>query len=388
MIRSFTAFTSEIDDVELAVSEVLAQLDLENKLLRNTVGILTCYAEFIESGVVAALCESLPFEVLGTTTIANAARDSLGEMSLAIMVLTSDDVSFTICLTDSILGEDEAPLRASYEAAVANQTGKPALMVSFAPLLLNVSGDFYVSAMTVISGGVPNFGTLAVDHNQDYHDSHVIVNGEAWKDRYAFMLIYGDIHPTFYIATISDEKIFPEKGAVTASQGNQLQTVNGISVIDYLQSLGLAKNDDGTITGINSFPFIMDYNDGTPPVVRVMFALTPEGYAVCGGDIPVGATLSVGAISTEEVIASTKAALEKTLGAGRPDVALLFSCIGRYFAQGFDPTAEMEAVIDRFRGTEIPYLLTYSGSELCPVYSGDGKTTNRNHNDTFIICVF
>ena len=56
MITTLTAFTHEIDDAAEATAEILAQLDLEHNLKQNSVGILTCYSEFVESGVVQNLC--------------------------------------------------------------------------------------------------------------------------------------------------------------------------------------------------------------------------------------------------------------------------------------------------------------------------------------------
>jgi hypothetical protein len=265
--------------------------------------------------------------------------------------------------------------------------GRPSLMVAFAPLLTSVSGDLYVDTLTEVSGGVPLFGTLAVDHHSDYHESRVIYNGEGYTDRLALILFYGTIEPNFYIASISDETLFRGKGVVTAANGNQLQTINNMPVSNYLLSLGLNKNEEGQIVGINSFPFIVDYNDGTQPVVRVMFTLTPEGYAVCGGDIPVGATISVGSIDANEVLATTQVLLDEITKSGKQDGALLFSCVGRYFAQGYDTTAELQKVIGTNWGS-LPYTLCYSGGELCPVHGKDGKLTNRNHNNTFVACVF
>ena len=52
MIKMFSAFTEEIDDVDAAISEILSQLDLEHSLMQNSIGILHCYHEFIDSGVV------------------------------------------------------------------------------------------------------------------------------------------------------------------------------------------------------------------------------------------------------------------------------------------------------------------------------------------------
>jgi hypothetical protein len=258
-------------------------------------------------------------------------------------------------------------------------------MISFAPLLNNVSADFFAEAWSSVTGNVPNFGTLAVDHNQDYHESQTILGAEAFRDRCVFVLCYGNLEPRFFLGGISEEKAFREKGVVTSSQGNQLKEVNGVSVAEYLTSLGLKKDENGVIQGINSFPFILDYNDGTQPVIRVMFAITPDGSAVCGGKIPVGAALTVGSISAEKVLDNTAKVLKKLLEGSDGRGLLIFSCVGRYFAQGYNSGAEME-VARKILGDR-PFHLAYSGTELCPVYGKDGTIANRSHNDTIVICM-
>lgn len=386
MIRILSAHTSEIDDVQAAVAGITAQLDAGQRTLKNSVGLVSCYAEFVESGVVAALAGALPFPIAGITTIAAASNSGQGEMLLFLTVLSSDDVEFVLGITDPISGEDEAPLRAAWEKTGAGRPDKAALMLSFCPLLFNVSGDFIVDAWSAITGNVPNFGTLAVDHNRDYHEARTILNGEAYRDRYVFVLLYGSIEPRFFIAGIREEKAFREKGVVTASQGNQLQGVNGISVADYLSGLGLARDEEGKIKGINAYPFILDYNDGTQPVIRVMFAVTPDGSAVCGGKIPVGATLTVGIIDGDEVLATSAAILNRAAAAADAEKgALIFSCIGRFLSQGYESAREMEKARETLE--KIPFHLCYSGGELCPVYGRDGTLTNRSHNDTMVICV-
>ncbi len=390
MIKSFTAYTQEVDDADTAVSEILEQLDLDgkNKLLRDTIGIVSCFAGYVESGVWEALARALPFEVLGTTTISNAAAGVIGETMLSIMVLTSDELSFSAALSEPITEEAEGPLNALYQAALSKLSGKPSLMLSFSPLLSNFGSDFYVDRMSEISGGVPNFGTLAVDHTSDYHEAYVLSNGKHWKDRFGLILIHGSVSPVFYIGTISDEKVFPEKGVVTASSGNQLRMVNGMLAVDYLLSLGLTKNEEGGITGINSFPIIVDYNDGTMPVVRAMFAVTPEGYAVCGGNIPEGSTISMGSFNPEEIVVTADRTLEKAIAPGKHNAMLIYSCVGRYFTLGYEPLKELEQLQKRMAGAGVTYMAAYSGGEICPVYDKSGKMVNRNHNNTFIICAF
>ncbi len=385
MTRFFTAHTEEIDDIQAAVDEIIGALPRPDELLAHTFGFISCFADFVETGVVKLLCSRLPFEIIGITTLGNAADGVFSETMLTLSLITSDDVSFSTVLTDPISSEDALPLRNAYDIAAAKATG-PVFMLSAVPLLLNVGGDFFVNTMNEITGGLPNFGTVAVDHNPTYNQAGVIYNGEFYRDRYAFSLICGDIEPVFFVSGVSNERVFSEKGVITGSNGNQLLSVNGMSALDFCKSLGLSQNDDGTIAGINLFPLIVDRNDGTPPVIRSMFATTPEGYAVCGGDMPVGATVSVGAFDSNEILTTSAAAVAKALGHCKNGM-IIFSCVGRYFSQGFAATAEMELVCKMTQGKP-PFQLSYSGGELCPVYGADGKLVNRSHNDTIAICVF
>jgi hypothetical protein len=391
MIKALTVSTSEIDDVEAAIADISEQLDAEHSLLTHSIGLLGCYSDFIDSGVVMALRDALPFEFVGTTTLGAVSRETDPLVGLTMMVLTSDDVSFSTGLTAPIEDENAGVVANGYAEAMKKlgEGGKPALIFSYAPLLLNVGGDFFVDTMSEVSGNVPNFGTVSADDTIDYHNSHVIINGEAYRDRLAFVLACGDIRPQFRLASISKEKIFREKGVVTASQGNQLQKINDISVENYLLSLGLKKGEDDAIIGVNSYPFIVDYNDGSLPVVRIMFAITPEGYAVCGGDIPEGATLTVGSIDGDEVVKATRDEMLKILADDKPGALLIFSCIGRYFALGYESEREADEVKKLLAGTGVPYTMTYSGGEICPTYATEGgrATINRFHNETFAVCL-
>lgn len=386
MIRSYTAATAEIDDSQGAVAEILKQLALPDAIgPQNTIGIISCYAEFVESGVYAALCQALPFDVVGTTTIAAGTKGEAGELLLTLMVITGDDLAVATAVS-GIAGEEDAGLLAEmYASAREELTEEPKLILSFAPLSPTFSNDFYVKTMDELSGGVANFGTVTVDHNPDYHDAQVLINGEAYRDRFAIVLLAGEIEPTFYIGTISDDKIFPEQGVVTEVVGPLLKSINNVVTADHLQSLGLEKDADGAIVGVNAFPLIVDLGDGTESIVRVMFATTPEGYAVCGGNIPVGATLSIGEFNKDEILATTRRTL-KTAAAGGHHNLLLYSCVGRYFTLGYETMGELDLTADILGDTS--HMTAYSGGEICPVYDRDGQTHNRNHNSTVVVLAF
>ena len=383
MIRSFTASTAEIDDVEAAVSELFSLLDCENNLLKNSVGIVSFYSEFSDTGVLSALAEKLPFPVVGTTTLATGTQGMFGQFELGIIVFTSDDVEFEAVLSGSLSERLDEPIEKMYAEAVSGHAKKPALMLTFAPLIFQYAGDLYVELLDKLSGGVPNFGTLAVDHNTDYHEAATIFNGEVHKDKAAVVLFFGEVEAEFHIVSMPRERIMKQMAVVTESDGNILKSINNKPISDYFETMGLAKN--GVINeGAFSVPYAIDYNDSTPPVSRSIFALTPEGYGVVGGLMPEGTTLLIGGMNKNDVINTTEGKIEEVLSAPENKVLLMYSCIGRSLALGADILAELECVQEKM-GDSVPYLISYSGGEICPVY-GESGAKNRFHNNTLVIC--
>jgi hypothetical protein len=386
MIKALTAFTAEIDDVDLAVADIISQLNLDGGLKKNSVGILSCYPDFGSSGVVKALSEKLPFRLTGSTTMANAVPGSEGDMLLTLLVLTSDEAEFGVGLSEPLTAPDESLFRAAYETAAAGRPERPALIFSFFPVAVGASGDFFTETLGAIAPGVPNFGTLAVEYNVGNGQAKVICDGESYADRCALILVYGDVRPKFRLGTISHDKLFKNKGAVTLAKGNLLMEVNGLPAVDYLSSaMGLTKTEDGRILRSEMFPLVVDFNDGTPPVLRAMIGFTDDRHIIMAGDVPIGATLSVGSIDGQEVQATTERALNELVAAGRFDCAIIYSCAARFFALGFNDQAEREAARQRLDGSS-PYIFSYSAGEMCPVSGQSDRMTNRLHNYTFIVC--
>lgn len=390
MIKSYNASTLEVDYIDVALEDIFSQIDIENDLLTNSVGLLLCHADFISSGVVEALCQRLPFDVVGSTTLSGANSDSDDPLQLMLMVLTSDDVKFGTGLTESFAGETPELLVKGYEKAMNEIDNKPELAIVYAPLLMNVSGDFFVKELDKLLGGVPQFGMTSVDHNIDYHESVVIYNGEAYSDSLALLLIDGDVQPKFFIGALENEKILLEKSVITSSNANQLFTVNDIPIEDYLKKSDLATDADGNLLSVNGCPFILDYGDGTSPVIRALIMLTPDGTVICGGEMPEGALLTVGYMDENTVFNSTKKMLDEMEKTEHGKVTLFCSCIGRYAAQGFDPEREKMLVKEKMDEMGQSYMFAYCGGEICVVdhESSDGEIHNRYHNDTIVACTF
>ena len=384
MIKTLVANTTELDDEVLAVEQILSQLNLEDNLMKNTIGIMTCHYEFIISDVYKAVCEALPFEIVGTISSTQAVADNAAVLLMTLMVMTSDDVEFVKALTPSLLENPAQVIADSYIAA--SKGAKPALILAYAPFIMQNCGDDYVTALTEASGNVPVFGTLAVDDTLDFANCFLLADCDHHRDKMAMVLIYGDVNPKFYIANISDHKVLDKSAVITKSMGSVLMEVNEHPVIEYFSDIKLL-DAAGKQYAMSSLPFLLDYNDGTPRTSKVFIILTPEKYAICNGAMPEGSTLYMATSDTNDIMLTTGDAVDKILESVEDASLLLcYSCIGRSMTLGAEQFKEIDLVTDKIGG-KLPFLMAYSGGEICPTQVAEGKAINRFHNNAFIACV-
>ena len=387
MIRTLVAYTTEIDDEQFAIEQIKSQLELDDSLLSNSIGIIACHYEFVTSGIAQAIGEALPFDVVGTISSSQSVGGCADTLMLSIMVITSDDVEFVKVVTPSLMNESSKVIAESYKQTEERSVKKPAMILAFAPFMLQNSGDDYVSVITEASGGVPCFGTLAVDDTDDFSNCFTLCNGEYYPDRMAMVLAYGNLAPRFYIANISPEKILGKGAVVTKSDGHVIIEVNGRPVKDFFENLGLTKASE-TQYAMTNLPFLLDYNDGTPQVSKVFISLTSEGYALCAGAVPEGSALYLAKNDKDDILLTTKQAVDKMLrdieGASG---LLVYSCVSRSMALGLDQYGEMKLIDDKV-SERLPFLMASSGGEICPTRVSKDKAINRFHNNAFIACLF
>ena len=387
MIKTFVASTAEVDDVATAVEEIVSQLDLAGGLLKNSIAIMSCHYEFVDSGVVKAVCDALPFDVAGTISSPLSGAGEMDSFLMTVMVITADDVEFVNVLTSSL---NEAPgqvIAKSYEEAAAARTDKPELILAFAPFMMQNSGDEYVETISKASGGVPCFGTLAVDDTLDFSSCYLLHNGQDYPDRMSMILCYGNISPKFYLVSMSHDKVLDKSAVITKSEGHVIMELNGRPVDAFLGDLGLIQVTEGRYA-MSSLPFFLDYNDGTPKVSKNIITLTPERHVLCASAMPEGCTVQIAQTDKNDIMLTTKQATQQILEDVKNASALLiYSCVGRCMVLGGDQFDEMRLVEDALAGS-VPYMMMYSGGEICPTLVEDGKATNRFHNNAFIACMF
>lgn len=380
MIKAISATTREIDNVKTAVSEIMDALNPSENLLKNSLGIISCFSEFEETGVLQAICGALPFDSIGATTCICSAGGQTDQIIFSITVLTSDDCRFETV---------ELPVTEKYAESINSGLSplldrfdkKPALILSYLPLINTISGDMIVTQIDKATGGIPLFGTMAVDHKMDYSTARTIHNGKMHRESVVLGLIYGPFDYTFEITSIDENKIRNQKAIITGSDGNILKSVNGKTALEYLGEIGIAKAE--LATGLGILPLIVDHHkDTTKPVARAVFALTPDGHAVCGGAMPVGSTLTIGRVNKDDVLYSTEKTLKHLIE--KKGMILSYSCMARYLALGADNTAEAD-MLSKTAGDR-QYLFACSGGEICPLPDASGNLRNLFHNYANVFC--
>jgi hypothetical protein len=386
MIRTLTASTENIDDPAVALDEIRAQLDPDHRLLKNSVGIVACHYEFVLSGTAKVINDNLPFDIAGTISSLQAVNNAKGTLLFTLLVLTSDDVSFKTAITPSLKGEPGEKIADTYRAAAADREERPALIFSYAPFMLENSGDEYIRVLTEVSGGAPCFGTLAIDDTSDFRECYMLYRGEHYRDKMSLILVYGDIKPTFYLASISEHKLLDRAALVTASEGHILKEVNGRPVVEYFKDLGLTKATE-TSYAMSSLPFMLDYGDGTPPVSKVFISLNEQKHAICAGAMPEGSTMYMGVFDKDDVLVTSGNLIKKALREhSDPSAIIGYSCISRSMTLGSDIFAEIDLILGEV-DPKIPVFLAYSGGEMCPTQINPKAAINRFHNNTFVLCV-
>jgi hypothetical protein len=385
MIKMLNAYTEEIDDEALAAEEILKQLDLSS-LKKNSVGIISCYTEFVTSGIIAALCDALQFDIIGATTMAAATGENYGMYGLHLAVLTSDDVTFETAVTPALTAQTSAEeIGKAFGEAKSKLPGAPSFVFTLLPLTTDIAGAILVEQFSALAEGAPVFGTLSCDVSLKQDGCYTFKNTQSDKRCAAFILMHGDVNPRFFVFSLPAKNISPQKAVVTDSEGCLVKTVNGVKMSEYLTKLGVTSR---SATGLHSVsvPLMVDYGDGSDPVAVRGYNILENGDLLSGAIIPVGAVISVGQIEREGIIETVNNALTAIDGEENINGLFVISCASRYVTLTPDKDDEM-AALSRFASGKIPFIFAYSGGEICPIY-GDKGISNRFHNYTFTACAF
>jgi hypothetical protein len=385
MIKVLTSCTSELDSPEKAVQDILKQLDMKNNLLKNSVALLFCRSRFIEMGVMEVVCKSLPFDVLGCTSMYFAVPDQAGEIMLTVTVLTSDDTEFATGLCEPFTPENvDTCIAEAYQKTASALGGTPDLIFAFPPTILNLTIDIMSAALDRACGGVPFFGTVALDVDAYIRNPQTIYKGAAYSDRMGLLLFKGPVKPQFFILHFPEKSALAQDAVITAANGPQLISINNKPAAAFLQEVGLMQKDNDDYT--QAIPLVIENTDGTDQEVVVVQDITPNGTLLCSRRVSVGGAINIGAITADYVLESARTLIRNIKEHEGGTGLFIVSCFLRTIVLGEGAEPEVKLIQQELAGFSGTYLYLNSGGELCPKYKKSGETENQALQYTIVAC--
>ena len=383
MIQMHTARTSEVDEVSEAIREIKSQIDF-SALKKHSGGIIFCHMDFIDSGMLEALCAELPFNTIGMTSMASADEHGYSLFDLTLTVLTSDEVSFEVGMTDSIThGNYADEIDLLYSQIRSHVPGDPAMILAFVPYIQDVAGYKIVATMDASCHGIPIWGSITSGTDFNYDAVQTICNGKYLRAGLAMMFINGPVEPKFVVASIPERNITNNRAVITKSEGAVLYEVNDLPVLDYLATIGLVINREN----ITTTPLMVYYGAAKAPVALGFYTLFEDGSVLTGGEVPMGTSFAVGSIDAEGIVESAENGLKRVLAYTDRQATLLLPCVTRYIMLAPDQEGELRLISERLAASGSPFTMGYSGGEICPMPGPDGTLRNRFHNYTFSACI-
>lgn len=401
-MRSAIVITEEIDDIEIAVDELVScAMEKIGELGRSTIALVCCDAETDTSALGAALHDRLGCDVVGMTTNAIFERDfGYCGCGIVLCVLTDDSAAFSAASTGDLDSPNfEQEVARAYDAARAALPSDPKLILCCVPFIQEILPDRYISALDERSGGAPIFGGVACGFFS-LDSQRTFLNGESSPSRFVFVLAAGDIAPIFAVRHDLGGGI-RQKSRITKAIDNRVYEVDDMPFEEYASRyVAMPEDIDGrTMTFMRlTTPFVLEPKDAEPEdveIVRPLFMLdSSEACGIFTTEMPEGGMLSIRSMIKENVAVSCAKTIDQLLDRAAEECRTFSTIIGctcnaRAAIMGASKELEARTMADKLRDRDdVEWGGFYSFGEFAPIVSSNGSLKNRFHNSSFTLCAF
>lgn len=225
-------------------------------------------------------------------------------------------------------------------------------------------------------------GGLAGDGDR-FQETYVISGDKADKDMISVLGLYGDSINVGYGSLGGWDPFGPER-LITKSSGNVLYELDHKSALDLYKKY-LGDHAAGLpATGL-LYPLSVRLNEGGPGVVRTILAVDEATQSMTfAGDVPEGSYGRLMKANFDRLIDGAHGAAQvcnDSLAAGKAQLAILISCVGRKMVLKQRVEEEVESVKEVL-GAQVVQTGFYSYGEISP-FTPNGKC--ELHNQTMTI---
>ena len=93
--------------------------------------------------------------------------------------------------------------------------------------------------------------------------------------------------------------------------------------------------------------------------------------------------MSMGVIDEPCIFETAELGLSEIPAHEERNVTLMLPCVTRYIMSAPNQEGGLRLIKDTLAASDKPYMMGYSGEEICPMQGADGKWRNRFHNYSF-----
>lgn len=378
-----TMAVGQSDDVDSrdAIAAAIEQCRASLGGLTAQAGILFSAFDSFDPTILAAVRAAFPgVVVMGSTSAAEISSiNGFQEDSITLALFASDRVDVTAGLGTG-LGEDvEAACRSAASQALAGTRREPKVCIVLTEgfivdpqLTLDAMARAFPKGVVIVGGTSARRDFVTVTPTYQFCDERVA------QDGVAVLLFSGPI--AYSTAVGTGWRTIGASGTVTRSEYGAVHEIDGRPALEFLDRYL-------DVTGRASYgnPLAVVEVGAEESYLRAIQGSDPgTGSVILAGSIPVGATVQLTTADTDDILAGTKAALDRASAefpvGSRPEAALIFSCAVRKFVLGSRTPVEAELARSVY-GSSLPMAGMYCYGEIGPVRAA---STSRFLNETFV----
>ena len=395
-MRSYQAFSDEVDNLDLAVEQLAAQIETFD-LSPNTGGILYCGSELDTSLLCSKLWNKFHLPFIGTTCTGQFTNNGYREASICLNLFTGDDICFSGGMSGVLTNENMAEeLKEAYRTLKSKMSRDEITIVLYIPWLPGVIYDDILDALSEVSEGAPIFGGVCSDEWQ-MDNCHAMYSGGSFTNRAAMLLVGGNFNPK-YIASYSINWSSENTVTVTKASGATVYEFDNQPALDYLASVGLVYDHSNIFIDCLASPMVFRYT--TPEgnsfsTLRNLYSINFENKSVTfAGRVKQNSQMTMVLTSMLTIKQSINDSVKKlfskmdTSGDYKYTGILVSSCTGRYCLTVADKNTENSSLLPAVeRGLMVAG--GYLNGEFCPVKDPEtGRYTTLLNNETFTLMAF
>ena len=374
MLHTAIGVSDDID-IDLAVGEVIKQCEdqLDGHMAHAGILFSSCMDADLTI-VLKSIHEAFPeTPIIGCTTDGEITTlHGFSEDSIALLLLSSDNVHFSTSIATNISKDPELSIKAAFAEAKRNLQTTPKCAIVL-PDGLTTAAIFLDAALRLSMGETfPIFGGTAGDHFQ-LKQTYQFHGGKIYSDAMPILLIGGSLE--LNLCVTSGLEPFGAYHRIEEFDNNVIYKIAGKSIVEfYKQNLGEFAP---TFT---NFPLAVYYEKEGPYFLRSPYAVDMERESMAFlGTLPDNCYVRLSQIIRDDIREAAQEAnqvLLQPMNGGAPELILVFSCTTRRHVLG-SQTNEEFSILQSARNT-VPFFGFYCYGEIGPFALN--RPTQFHHN--------